>query len=85
MPLLGQKALDCLKLIDLSFFSDEGQIWFNEISTKYSEKAVYMKLEELESKGYLDSGVTTRSGWLTIRGKRALEEAGIPVKSNPTY
>lgn len=40
---------------------------------EYSEKAVCRKFEELSDRGYMEYGVSARTGWLTDRGRAVLE------------
>ena len=71
---LQQKAIDCLKLCYICHTRD-GEQWrraYEIICAKYSEKAVIAKMEELTSRGYMEYGVSVRTGWLTDKGREAL-------------
>lgn len=73
---LGQKSLDCLKLAELREIYD-WKAWtkaYNSLCTKYSEKAVIKKMEQLANKGYINYGITARTGWLTDKGREVLRE-----------
>ena len=69
----GAKAKDCLRLASLKFDSNEWNDFYIQICTKYSEKAILVKLEELNGKGYMDYGTSARGSWLTEKGKEALQ------------
>lgn len=43
-------------------------------TTRFSEKAFFVKAEELTDRGYLEYGVSVRGAWLTDKGKRALRD-----------
>ena len=44
-------------------------------STGQCEKVCYRAMERVERKGYIDYGVSLRSGWLTPKGQAALASA----------
>ena len=74
MTQLGQKAIDCLKLAELHGRWDwEWDEHYMAICERYSEKAVTVKMVELANRGYIEYGVSARTGWLTEKGKAALE------------
>lgn len=75
MTRLGPKAYDCLKLADLhGRWDHEWDEHYAEICKRYSEKAVTVKLTELANRGYIEYGVSARTGWLTDKGREALAE-----------
>jgi hypothetical protein len=47
---------------------------WNRLCKVYSQKACWRKLEELDSRGYIEVGTSVYSAWLTSKGKRVLEE-----------
>lgn len=70
---LGQKAIDCLKLAAISPpSSDERWSTYNALCEKYTPKVVDRKLTELSRRGYIEYGVSVRTGWLTVNGQKAL-------------
>ena len=48
---------------------------YDEACAKYGERAVNCKFEELSRRGYIDYGVSPRTGWLTNRGRQVLDHA----------
>ncbi len=68
----GEKALVCLKMAVLS--ADDPERWslYSSACKRWSEKAVCRKFEDLGRKGYVDYGVSPRTGWLTPKGQEAL-------------
>jgi len=46
------------------------------IMTGQCEKVCYRACERAESRGYIDSGISTRSGWLTDKGRELLDGDG---------
>ncbi len=71
---LGEKAMACLKMARISFGSAEYNALYQTACDKYSEKAVLVKFEQLATDGYIEYGVTARSGWLTEKGKAILRD-----------
>ena len=67
---LGEKALACLRFIDEkpTFWTHE----WNVLCAKFNERAVEAKLLELVRRGYIEYGVSPRSGWLTEKGMDAI-------------
>ncbi|KKL53696.1 hypothetical protein LCGC14_2272900, partial [marine sediment metagenome] len=41
---------------------------------KYGKKKVDAKIDKMARKGYIEYGITARSGWLTEKGKQKLED-----------
>lgn len=85
MTKLGQKSIDCLLLAEINSNPTvtkadrdekfkEWKAFYDEISAKYSEKAVCRKMEDLSEMGYIEYGVSARTGWLEEKGRIALEE-----------
>lgn len=70
MVKLSQKTIDCLLIADKtdSTWSEK----YNIACDKYSEKAVYRKMEKLAGRGYIEYGVSARTGWLTEKGREVL-------------
>lgn len=46
--------------------------YYEAACAEFSAKVINKKFADLERKGYINSGVTTRCGWLTDKGKAAL-------------
>lgn len=71
---LGGKSLACLMIAHLrhSGHQKAADALYHEACEKWSEKAIIRKFEELDAKGYIESGVSSRTGWLTDKGKAAL-------------
>lgn len=74
MSQLSKKAKDCLILMSLDKTSNEWSDGYARLCEEYSEKAVLVKMEELQARGYCESGVSTRMGWLTPKGREALSK-----------
>ncbi len=72
---LGNKANDLLRMAAMEFGSDERQRAYEQACGRYSEKAVFRKLEELASREYTEYGGHARGSWLTDKGRAALAEA----------
>lgn len=72
---LGEKSLACLRLAALHSdphrYEDRSRL-YEGLCVLYSEKAVCKKMEDLATRGYIDYGVSARTGWLTDKGKEAL-------------
>jgi hypothetical protein len=73
--MLGKKAIACLQMAALRPDEPERRRLYEAACSRWSEKAVCAKFEELISKGYIGCGISARSGWLTARGRSALNEA----------
>lgn len=74
MTNLGDKAIDCLR-----FIADNPRPTYAEwaeayeaLCARWSEKAVDRKLTQLSAEGYIDYGVSPRTGWLEAKGSEAL-------------
>lgn len=70
---MGPKAITCLKIATHEFGSAERVRLFNEAASTYSQKAVLKKFEDLVEAGYVECGVSARSGWITDKGRQALK------------
>jgi hypothetical protein len=79
---LGEKAVACLRMAEalhdrtITNWEDRDAKWdelYAQACDRYSEKAVITKFEELDRRRYIDSGVSSRTGWLTDKGKAALQ------------
>lgn len=77
---LGEKSLACLRMARFSFASQERQALYLAACERFSQKAVDKKFEDLVDAGYMECGVTARSGWLTEKGRGAI---GISSDSTP--
>ena len=70
---MNEKSIECLKMASLP----KGSVWekeYDRLCLKYSEKAVIRKMESLDRLGYIESGVSSRTGWLTEKGRTVLVE-----------
>ena len=70
---VGPLSCDCLRLMALH---GEGKDWeelYRAICDRWSAKAVDRKLLGLSRRGYIDYGVSPRTGWLTDKGREALK------------
>lgn len=80
--LLGEKSVDVMiyvalnepEVIDGLFHFAPIQARWNALCAKWGEKAVWAKLDELERRGYLEGGVSLRTGQLTEKGIEKLRE-----------
>lgn len=71
---MGEKTLDCLWLAAIPKPSMAAwDAWYQRICAKWSGKAVHAKMESLVARGYIECGVSARTGWLTDKGWQALE------------
>lgn len=68
---LGPKALDCLRIAEARELNKWEPLYV-AMCSKYSEKIVTRKMLELSRRGYIEYGVSVRTGWLTDKGKLAL-------------
>lgn len=71
---LGRKAIDCLRLLTVEP-GPQRRLAALPVYDRWSEKAVWAKLHDLTDRGYCDYGVHVVGGWLTEKGRAALEEA----------
>lgn len=70
---IGDKALVCLGLASIRPFGSKAWlVAYADACLRFSEKAINVKFEELVARGYIECGVTARSGWLTEKGIQAL-------------
>lgn len=74
---LREKAITCLRIAALRHGgrpgdSDAGAELYRRAAALYSDKALDAKFEELTERGYLEYGVSARTGWLTPKGRDAL-------------
>ncbi len=70
---LGEKAMACLRLASLDKISSDWQLGYDAACASWSEKAVITAFESLVRRGYIECGVSARTGWLTEKGREALE------------
>ena len=68
---LSDKSLICLLIAD-SHGSKRWNEYYTRACEKYSHKAINVKMEELADRGYIEYGVSVRTGWLTDKGRAAL-------------
>lgn len=69
---LGEKAVDLLRFAQMPTRGDEKWLVYDALNLKYGEKPVQRKLEELARRGYMEYGVSARTGWLTAKGREYL-------------
>lgn len=69
---LAEKALAVLDIASMSPASVERRDAYRDACAVWSEKAVCAKFDELARRGYIEYGVSARTGWLTDKGKEAL-------------
>lgn len=74
--MLGEKALTALRLAALPPTSPERQSGYDAACAQYSEKAMLRVFESLVRRGYMECGVSARTGWLTSMG---CEELGLSI------
>lgn len=70
---LSQKSIDCLRIAEA--YDQPETIWNIAYVTAcqlYTEKVVLTKMEKLADRGYIEYGVSARTGWLTDKGRSAL-------------
>ena len=72
---LWPKAVDCLRIASTPIGLDRDAL-YAAACARWSEKAVWRKLEELYARGYIARGVSVRTGWLTDKGKASLAQVG---------
>lgn len=72
MSQLGRKAIAILQFAALPNCSDERRVAYQAACAEFSEKAVCVKCQELVDRGYMECGVSARTGWLTEKGRAAL-------------
>jgi hypothetical protein len=68
----GDKAHTVLRIAAMEIGADRCKA-YEEACRRFSQKAVDTMFKSLESRGYIESGVSARTGWLTAKGKAALE------------
>ena len=66
--------LELLELVDAHDWDKDKPFAYEVLIQKYPEKKVYAKIDKLVRKGYLEFGVSARTGWLTAKGKAKLHE-----------
>jgi hypothetical protein len=69
---MGHKTMACLTMAALSPMDERRWTIYREASEAWSEKAVQRKFEELTRRGYIEYGVSERTGWLTDKGQIVL-------------
>jgi hypothetical protein len=76
MTTLGEKALACLRISDALHRGGHAR-WlaaYNAACARWSAKAVDKKFQGLVDLGYLECGVSARTGWLTDKGRAVLAQ-----------
>ncbi len=73
---LSTKTLSCLiyLAIPVSDFARRRLVYTN-LCNIYKEKVILRKLDKLCDRGYLEFGVSLRTGWLTEKGAALLQAA----------
>lgn len=69
----SDKSLDCLWLASVTKDGEGWSLHYQELCQKWGEKVVIRKMERLADRGYIEYGVSPRTGWLTEKGKHVLE------------
>lgn len=72
---MGPKAVACLKIANAPRRDEEWRELYLEAVAEFGEKVILKKFDDLDAKGYIESGVTSRTGWLTEKGWAALSQA----------
>ncbi len=72
---LGNKAIDLLRMAGTDMSTPQRMEAWDRVCARYSEKAVFRKLEELTTRGYTNYGTWSKGAWLTDKGRAALAEA----------
>jgi len=72
---LGKKALTVLRLAAIPIDDPMRRDLTEAAARVYSQKAVDKKFEDLVREGYMECGVSARTGWLTPKGRAALDAA----------
>lgn len=83
---MKQRTIELLKYagMEMDYFTNDGfinthskrQAEWDRLCEQYSEKACFIKLEELCSRGYTNYGTSPRGSWLEEKGKQTLKELG---------
>lgn len=68
---VGPKALACLEIAALR--GDERWAAYYAACEKFGGKVILTKFEKLVEDAFMECGVSARTGWLTAKGKAALE------------
>jgi hypothetical protein len=73
MSTLGPKAVVCLAIAALPKRDhDEWRRAYDAACERYSEKAVLRMFDSLAARDYIEYGVSARTGWLTEKGRAAM-------------
>lgn len=67
------------RLADDAFRKANRDALYDEACARWSEKAVCRKFEELADRGYIEYGVSARTGWLTEKGQAAMDASRAAV------
>lgn len=70
---LGEKAVDLLRFAQMPVRGEERWRVYDALNLKHGAKPVQRKLEELADRGYIEYGVSARTGWLTGKGRAYLD------------
>lgn len=71
---LGEKSIACLRVAA----TKESEAWrraYEAVCARWGEKVVLSTFERLSRRGYIEYGVSERTGWLTDKGRVALGAA----------
>jgi hypothetical protein len=68
---LSDKSLICLLIAD-AHGSDQWNERYHRACEKFGEKVVNKKMDDLCRRGYIECGVSSVTGWLTEKGRAAL-------------
>lgn len=85
---LSQKSIDLLKLCSMPLGTTARRAQFDELVTRYGQKPVIRKLEELARREYIEYGGAVTASWLTDKGRHylaALEPAPPRDPSSQPY
>ncbi len=70
--MLGEKSIACLRFSEALCIPEQRRKLYDLACKKYSENAVIRKCEDLCARGYMEFGVSPRTGWLTDKGRESL-------------
>ena len=52
---------------------DKEPPWRQMVAMGFPEKVVYAKMDKFAKRGWIEVGVSTRTGWITRKGREALK------------
>ncbi len=68
----GPKMIACLQIAAIKSQDDQRWALYDQACQQFGERAILAKFDALTDRGYIDCGVSARTGWLTDKGKQAL-------------